>query len=94
MGDASAAAQVDPQHASTIFCTPAEKQVLPVQPEQPFGVLDGQLQGPVQVAPADTELSSSSLRSARLRRCTTSQLPSTCQGRRASPEAPPGSAWA
>lgn len=32
---------------------------------------------------ADTELSSSSLRSARLRRCSTSQLPSTRQGRRA-----------
>ena len=43
---------------------------------------------------ADTELSSSSLRSARLRRCSTSQLPSTRQGRRANLESPPGSAEA
>lgn len=43
---------------------------------------------------ADTELSSSSLRSARLRRCSTSQLPSTRQGRRANQESPPGSAEA
>ena len=63
--------------------TAADKQVVGIQAEQPLGTLDGQLQGPEQLPSADTELSSSSLRSARLRRCSTSQLPSTRQGRRA-----------
>lgn len=94
MDDAAAPAQIDPHQPPAFLSTAAEKQVAGIQAEQPFGTLDGQLQVQSKPPSVETELSSSSLRSARLRRCSTSQLPSTRQGRRANLESPPGSAEA